>query len=549
MATAAPRAIGRGRVKPLDDILATAEKKSLKRSLGPFQLTLLGIGAVIGTGIFVLTATAAQKAGPGMMISFMVAGAVCAVAALCYSELASMVPVAGSAYTYSYAVMGEVMAWLVGWALILEYALGASAVAVGWSGFITGLLDSIGLHVPHALAVGPPIQWGFLQGGEVGGLINLPAVLVVAFVTTLLVIGTKESATFNAVLVVIKVTALTLFLIITLPMISGHAANFHPFAPRGWGNPLSSSGTGILGAAASIFFAYVGFDAVSTAAEETKNPQRNVPIGLIGSLLICTVFYLLVAAGVIGAYGAQPLMDPSTGQYLKEGSPQLYAAAACHTAHAPTVCSKEALAYILRQVSNPIFGNLVGLAAAIALPSVVLLMMYGQTRIFFVMARDGLLPERLSAVHQRFRTPYIVTIVTGVFVAIAAAFLPVGTLADYSNAGTLFAFAAVSLGVMILRRRDPSRPRPFRTPAIYLVAPLSIAGCLLLFVNLNVESKLLFVSWTAVGLVIYFLYGYRNSNVARGIFDVPELSPDAPPSVGIGPLPGAPEPGSKAERD
>jgi APA family basic amino acid/polyamine antiporter len=542
MATVAPRAIGRGRIKPLDDILATAERKSLKRSLGAFQLTLLGIGAVIGTGIFVLTATAAQKAGPGMMVSFMVAGAVCAVAALCYSELASMVPVAGSAYTYSYAVMGEVMAWLVGWALILEYALGASAVAVGWSGFITGLLDSIGLHVPHALAVGPPILWGFLQGGEVGGLINLPAVLIVAAVTTLLVIGTKESATVNAVLVIIKVTALTLFLIITLPMVSGHMENFHPFAPRGWGNPLSASGTGILGAAASIFFAYVGFDAVSTAAEETKNPQRNVPIGLIGSLLICTVFYLLVSAGVVGAYGAQPLMDPATGQYLKEGSPQLYAAAACHVGNAPTVCSKEALAYILRQVSNPIYGNLVGLAAALALPSVVLLMMYGQTRIFFVMARDGLLPERLSAVHERFRTPYIVTIVTGVFVAIAAAFLPVGTLADYSNAGTLFAFAAVSLGVMILRRRDPGRARPFRTPAIYLVAPLSIAGCLLLFVNLNMESKLLFVSWTAIGLVIYFLYGYRHSNVARGIIEVPELAADAPGSVGIAPMPGAPVP-------
>jgi APA family basic amino acid/polyamine antiporter len=548
MATVAPRAPGRGRIKSLDDILATAEKKSLKRSLGAFQLTLLGIGAVIGTGIFVLTATAAQKAGPGMMISFMVAGAVCAVAALCYSELASMVPVAGSAYTYSYAVMGEMMAWLVGWALILEYALGASAVAVGWSGFITGLLDSVGVHLPHALKVGPPIQWGFLQGGEIGGMINLPAVLVVAFVTTLLVIGTRESATFNAVLVVIKVTALTFFLIITLPMVSGHAANFHPFAPRGWGNPLSSSGTGILGAAASIFFAYVGFDAVSTAAEETKNPQRNVPIGLIGSLLICTVFYLLVSAGVVGSFGAQPLIDPATGHFFKEGSPELYASAQCTAAHAPTVCSKEALAHILREVSNPLFGNLVGLAAAIALPSVVLLMMYGQTRIFFVMARDGLLPERLSRVHERFRTPYVVTIVTGVVVAIAAAFLPVGTLADYSNAGTLFAFAAVSLAVMILRKRDPSRVRPFRTPALYLVAPLSIAGCLLLFVNLNMESKLLFVSWTVIGLVVYFLYGYRNSNVARGIVEVPELDPDAPPSVGIGPLPGAPEPGSPEER-
>src|SRR5215210_6835691 len=496
MASAAPReGLLLGRVKSLDAILATAEKKGLHRSLGAFQLTLLGIGAVIGTGIFVLTATAAQKAGPGMMVSFIIAGAVCAVAALCYSELASMVPVAGSAYTYSYAVTGELVAWLVGWALILEYALGASAVAVGWSGFISGLLDSVGVHLPHALKVGPPIQWGFLQGGEVGGFINLPAVLVVAFVTTLLVIGTKESATFNAVLVVIKVTALTLFLIITLPMISGHASNFTPFAPRGWGNPLSSSGTGILGAAASIFFAYVGFDAVSTAAEETKNPQRNVPIGLIGSLLICTVFYLLVAGGVVGAYGAQPLIDPATGLAFKEGSPALYASAACQAADMPTVCSKEALAHILRQVSSPGLGNLVGLAATLALPSVVLLLMYGQTRVFFVMARDGLLPERLSAVHPRFRTPHVVTIVTGIFVAIAAAFLPVGTLADYSNAGTLFAFAAVSLGVMILRKKDPGRPRPFRTPALYVVAPLSIVGCLLLFVNLNVESKLLFASW------------------------------------------------------
>src|SRR6476646_10067413 len=530
MATTAPRT-GGARIKSLDAILATAEKKSLKRSLGAFQLTMLGIGAVIGTGIFVLTATAAQKAGPGMMISFIIAGFVCAVAALCYSELASMVPVAGSAYTYSYAVMGEIVAWMVGWALILEYALGASAVAVGWSGVASGLLDSIGVHLPHALKVGPQIQWGFLQGGEIGGVFNLPAVLVVAFVTTLLVIGTKESATFNGLLVVIKITALTLFLIITLPMISGHASNFEPFAPRGWGNPLSSSGTGILGAAASIFFAYVGFDAVSTAAEETKNPQRNVPIGLIGSLLICTVFYLLVAAGVVGAYGAQPVMDPATGLAFKEGSPELFASAACQAAHAPTVCSKEALAHILREVSNPLFGNLVGLAAAIALPSVVLLVMYGQTRVFFVMARDGLLPDRLATVHPKFRTPYIVTIVTGVFVAIAAAFLPVGTLADYSNAGTLFAFAAVSLGVMILRKKDPNRPRPFRTPALFIVAPLSIAGCLLLFINLNNESKLLFVSWTVIGLIVYFLYGYRHSNVARGITEVPELAPEAP---GIG---------------
>ena len=539
MATLAPRAGGRGRIKSLDAILATAEKKSLKRSLGAFQLTLLGIGAVIGTGIFVLTATAAQKAGPGMMISFMIAGAVCAVAALCYSELASMVPVAGSAYTYSYAVMGEVVAWLVGWALILEYALGASAVAVGWSGHVVPVLDSIGIHLPHALTVGPKIEWGFLQGGEVGGLVNLPAVVIVGLVTTLLVIGTKESATFNAVLVLIKVTALTLFIAVTLPMISGHSANFHPFTPRGWGSPLSSSGAGVLGAAASIFLAYVGFDAVSTAAEETKNPQRNVPIGLIGSLLICTVFYLLVAGGVIGAYGAQPLFNGAVP--FKEGSPELYASAACQAANAPLVCSKEALAYVMRQVSTPMLGNIIGLAATIALPSVVLLMMYGQTRVFFVMARDGLLPDRLSSVHPKFRTPWVVTIVTGIFVAIAAAFLPVGTLADYSNAGTLFAFAAVSVGVMVLRFTDPGRPRPFRTPLLFVVAPLSIAGCLLLFFSLGIESKELFVAWTILGLIFYFLYGYRHSHVARGVVDVPELAADAP-GMGIAPMPGAPVP-------
>ena len=509
-----------GRVKSLDAILATAEKKSLHRSLGAFQLTMLGIGAVIGTGIFVLTATAAQKAGPGMIVSFVIAGAVCAVAALCYAELASMVPVAGSAYTYSYAVMGELMAWLVGWALILEYALGASAVAVGWSGHMVGLLDSLGVHLPHALVVGPKISFGsFLEGGEAGGMLNLPAVLITGLVTWLLVVGTKESATVNAVLVAVKIAALTLFVAVTVPMIAGHGGNFHPFTPRGWGNPFGSSGAGVLGAAASIFFAYVGFDAVSTAAEETKNPQRNVPIGLIGSLLICTIFYLLVAGGAIGSYGAQPLYQPNGLPYV-EGSPELYASAACHAANAPLVCSKEALAFVLRQVGSPALGNVIGLAATIALPSVVLLMMFGQTRVFFVMARDGLLPSALSAVHPRFKTPWVVTIVTGIVVAVAAAFFPVSQLADYSNSGTLFAFAAVSLGVMILRLTDKDRIRPFRAPLLFVVAPLSIAGCAVLFLSLGIQSKMLFLVWTLIGLAIYFSYGYRHSNVARGIVDV-----------------------------
>ncbi|MBS0359750.1 MAG: amino acid permease [Proteobacteria bacterium] len=505
------------RVKSLDAILATAEKKSLHRSLGPLQLTLLGIGAVIGTGIFVLTAAAAQKAGPGMMISFIIAGSVCAVAALCYSELASMVPVAGSAYTYSYAVMGELVAWLVGWALILEYALGASAVAVGWSGHIIGLLDSLGVHLPHALTVGPKVVLGsFLEGGEAGGIVNLPAVIITILVTGLLVYGTKESATVNAVLVAIKVTALTLFIVLTIGMVGGHMDHFTPFTPRGWGNPLSSAGTGVLGAAASIFFAYVGFDAVSTAAEETRNPQRNVPIGLIGSLLICTLFYLLAAGSAIGAYGAQPLAGPN-GMPYDAGSPDMAAACTALGAHTPLVCSKEALAYVLREVGHPFFGNLVALAATIALPSVVLLMMYGQTRIFFVMARDGLLPKGLSAVHPKFKTPWVITLVTGVVVALFAAFLPVGQLADYSNSGTLFAFAAVSAGVMILRFTDPNRVRPFRTPLVFVVAPASIIGCIVLFMSLDGKSKGLFAVWTILGLIFYFLYGFWRSNVRLGI--------------------------------
>jgi APA family basic amino acid/polyamine antiporter len=504
------------RIKSLDAILATAEKKSLHRSLGPLQLTLLGIGAVIGTGIFALTATAAQKAGPGMMVSFMIAGTVCALAALCYSELASMVPVAGSAYTYSYAVMGELVAWLVGWALILEYALGASAVAVSWSGHMVGLLDSFGVHLPHALTVGSKMSFGsFLEGGEIGGIVNLPAVLIAIAVTAILIYGTKESATVNAVLVVIKVTALSLFVIVTVPMIAGHPGHFTPFTPRGWGNPLSSSGTGVLGAAASIFFAYVGFDAVSTAAEETRNPQRNVPIGLIGSLAICTLFYLLAAGGAVGALGAQPLMGPNGA--FDPGSAEMAARCTAIGAHSPMVCSKEALAYILREVGHPVLGNLVALAATIALPSVVLLMMYGQTRIFFVMARDGLLPPVFSAVHPKFRTPWVITLVTGTIVSLFAAFLPVGQLADYSNSGTLFAFAAVSLGVMILRFTDPKRVRPFKTPFIWVVAPASIIGCVVLFMSLDSKSKALFIVWTMLGLVLYFSYGFWRSNVRRGV--------------------------------
>ncbi len=497
------------RVKPLDAILATAEKKSLHRSLGAFQLTMLGIGAVIGTGIFVLTAEAAQKAGPGMMISFIIAGFVCAVAALCYAEMSAMVPVSGSAYTYSYAVMGELLAWMVGWALILEYAVAAGAVSVGWSGYVVGLIENaFGIDIPDLLVRGP----------YDGGMINLPAMLIAGLVTWLLVIGTKESATVNSILVSIKVSALTLFIILAVPVMK--MQNFEPFSPLGFG--------GIGAAAASIFFAYVGFDAVSTAAEETKNPQRNMPIGLIGSLAVCTVFYLLVAAGVIGSVGAQPVLDAS-GLGLEPGSRELAAQCAAMGDQA-VVCSKEALAWTLREIGWPQVGNLIGLAAGLALPSVILMMMFGQTRIFFVMSRDGLLPESFSKIHPTYNTPHVITILTGIAVALFAAFFPVGLLANISNSGTLFAFAAVSIAVIVIRRTDPTRHRPFRTPAIWLTAPISVLGCLYLFYKLDPKSQMLFAIWAAIGLLVYFGYSRSRSHVGRGLVEVHEADADAPPT-------------------
>ena len=520
------------RVKSLDAILATAEKKSLHRSLGPVQLTLLGVGAIIGTGIFVLTASAAQKAGPGMMYSFVIAGLVCAVAALCYSELAAMAPVSGSAYTYTYAVMGELMAWTVGWALILEYAVAASAVSVGWSGYVMGLIErGLGFDWPDLLQAGP--VWSIVNGipsaDFSAGIINVPAIIVALAVTLLLMVGTTESARVNAILVAIKVAALTAFVVLTIPVIK--AANFVPFQPNGWFGPEGTSGMGIVGAAASIFFAYVGFDAVSTAAEETKNPQKNVPIGLIGSLAICTIFYLLVAAGAVGAIGAQPVLG-ADGSAVQPGSPAFTAACALAENASQLVCSNEALAHVLREINFPGVGNMLGTAALLALPSVILMMIYGQTRIFFVMARDGLLPQGLTKVHPKWKTPYIVTLFTGIAVAIAGALFPVGQLADISNSGTLFAFFMVSLAVMILRVKEPSRHRPFKTPLIWIIAPLSAAGCAFLFWNLPHDAKMVLPIWGGIGLVIYFLYGIRKSHMRKGYTEVHENDADIPPPPG-----------------
>jgi APA family basic amino acid/polyamine antiporter len=484
------------RIKPLDAILASAEKRSLHRSLGGFQLTMLGVGAIIGTGIFVLTAEAAQKAGPGMMLSFILAGFVCAVTALCYAELAAMVPVSGSAYTYSYAVLGELIAWIVGWALILEYTIAASAVSVGWSNYFVPLIQhSFDIHIPLYLS----------KGYFAGGLINVPAVFIAALVTTLLALGTRESATVNAVLVCIKVAALVLFCALALPVVK--MSNFYPFAPLG--------ALGIGGAAASIFFAYVGFDAVSTAAEETKNPQRNMPIGLIGSLLICTVFYLLVASGAIGSIGAQPMVD-AAGQGIEPGTPEMLQACMDPAKHSYLVCSDEPLAHVLREIGWDKVSRLIGLAAFLALPSVILMMMFGQTRVFFSMARDRLLPDVLTKIHPRFNTPHVVTMITGAVVMCAAAFFPVGKLADLSNGGTLAAFFAVALGVMILRRTAKERKRPFRTPGIWVVGPLALIGCVSLFLLLPLVTILVFFGWAAFGLVVYRFYGYKRSTLSPG---------------------------------
>jgi APA family basic amino acid/polyamine antiporter len=436
----------------------------------------------------VLTAVAANKAGPGMMWSFIIAAAVCALTALIYAEIASMVPVAGSAYTYSYAVLGEFIAWMVGWALVLEYAVAACAVAVGWSGYVNGLLASKGWGLPLFLTAGPMDTVTLPDGTVAAGSFNLLAFLISLVITFLLVIGTSKSAKVNAVLVAIKIAALIMFIALAMPAVN--SANFSPMFPNGWGSPLGGTGAGVLGAAASIFFAYVGFDAVSTAAEETKNPNRNIPIGLIGSLAVCTVFYLLVAYAATGAVGAQP------GGSLSQ--------------------AKDPLAFVLREIGHPTAGWLVGLAAGLALPSVILMMIYGQTRIFFTMARDGLLPEAFAKVHPTFHTPHVVTIVTGVLVALFAAVFKVALLADVSNTGTLFAFFVVAWGVMVLRKRDPARPRPFRTPLIWVVGPLAMIGCAVLFASLDKVSLTWFVVWASIGLLVYFTYSMRRSALAPG---------------------------------
>ncbi|WP_395650846.1 amino acid permease [Brevundimonas sp.] len=447
-----------------------ADHHRLKPTLSWWHLVALGVGAIVGTGIYTLVGVGANMAGPAVIVSFLIAGAICACAALAYAEVATMIPASGSAYTYSYVVLGELIAWVVGWCLILEYSLVVSAVAVGWSGYAVGFLQSVGVDLPIAITAGP----------HAGGLVNLPAVAIVGVVAGLLALGSKESATVNAVLVVIKIAALVVFVAVALPHFD--AANFKPFMPNGFAaHAVNGVQIGVMAAAAIIFFAFYGFDAVSTAAEETKNPGRDMPIGIVGSMIVCTLIYVLVAAVAVGAM--------PVAEFAK---------------------SPEPLALILRQLSSNTAAAVVGAAAVIALPTVILAFLFGQSRIFFVMARDGLFPAALAKVSPRTGTPVRITVLTAVVVAILAGLVPLDEIAALANAGTLVAFVAVGACMLVLRKQNPDAKRVFRTPAAWVVGPLGILGCLYLFFSLPTVTHVFFVIWTVLGLALYFLWGARR---------------------------------------
>jgi APA family basic amino acid/polyamine antiporter len=447
---------------------ASAEGFGLKRALGALDLTLLGIGAIVGAGIFVLTGVAAARyAGPAIVLSFTVSGFACAMAALCYAEFAAMIPVAGSAYSYSYATMGELVGWIIGWDLVLEYAVGAAAVAVGWSGYLRVILAGLRVQLPSSLMHAP--------GSAPGAIIDLPALLIVLAISAILYIGISESARLNSIIVAIK-----LFVVVLVIVIGGFyikPANWSPFAPMGWG--------GVMKGAAVIFFAYIGFDAVSTAAEEVVNPKRDLPLGILGSLFVCTLLYILVAAVLTG-------MVPAT---------------------AIDINAPLASAFVIRGL-NAVSG-IISLGAVAGLTSVLLVLLLGQSRIFFAVSRDGLLPAAFSKVHPKYRTPYIPTTITAIAVGLTAAFLPIQEIAELTNIGTLFAFVLVCAGVWILRRIEPELKRPFRTPLVPLVPVLGMFFCAYLMLSLPAVTWIRFFVWMALGFAIYFSYGRFHSRIAR----------------------------------
>jgi APA family basic amino acid/polyamine antiporter len=450
------------------------EEHRLKQSLSWPHLVALGVGAIVGTGILTLIGVGAGKAGPAVILSFAIAGIICACAALAYAEVATMIPASGSAYTYSYSVFGELIAWMIGVALILEYTLVVSAVAVGWSGYAAGFLKSIGMGLPDAL----------IQGPELGGVINLPAIFIIWVVAGLLMAGTRESATLNAILVVIKMAALALFIAVALPVFN--SAHFDPFMPFGFPKSgAAGSEVGVMAAAAIIFFAFYGFDAIATAAEEAKNPSRDLAIGIVGSMLVCVLIYMIVAAAAIGA-----------------------------VAYTGFANSPEPLALILREIGQPWAARVLGASAVIALPTVILAFFYGQSRIFFTVARDGLLPQTLARVSRR-GTPVRITVFTAIVTSVFAGLIPLTAIAALANAGTLAAFVAVCAAMLVLRKREPNRERKFRAPAAWPVGIFGILGCLYLFYSLPQKTQLFFVAAQAIGLFLYLVYGANAAEKAR----------------------------------
>jgi basic amino acid/polyamine antiporter, APA family len=490
------------RTKNLDDILATLgdEKRSLKRSLGPVNVTLIGIGAIIGAGIFATIGTAAAGdasrpgAGPSLMISFVITAVVCAFTALCYAEMAAMVPISGSAYTYSYATMGELVAWIIGWDLILEYAIGNVAVAISWANYFRSFIhDAFGVDIPQWLST------DFRTARKIPGLIesaphlfgipvvfNLLALGIVALITVVLVWGIKESAEFNAVMVGIKILVLLFFIVIAFYFVSpsGMVRNWEPFQPMGWG--------GTLAGAAVVFFAYIGFDAVSTVAEETKNPARDLPVGIIASLVICTIFYIVVAAVFTGLMPYHELVRRLATEQAE-----------------PLTMAINHVAPSARWASG-----IVAFGSVIAHTAVLLVFQLGQPRIFFSIARDGMLPPGFAKVHPKFKTPYVTTILTGVVVGGFAAVMSIDEMVDLTNIGTLFAFVLVCVGIIILRHRDPQRHRPFKVPlGAWLLPGLGAASCLFLMIYLPPTSWWRFVAWLMLGLSVYLSYGYVHSHL------------------------------------
>ena len=470
--------------KSIGELQAEAERGVLRRSLGPLNLTALGIGSIIGTGIFVLTgAAASQFAGPALVISMVIAAVGCAFAGLCYAEFASMIPVSGSAYTYAYATMGELMAWIIGWDLVLEYALSAATVAVGWSGYAASLLRDVGVVLPAQLVAGPGQTVALADGTAAQGVFNVPAALSVLAVSALLVRGIRESARVNTAIVLVKLTVLVLFVVAGISYV--RPENWTPFVPPNQGTFGHFGWSGVLRGAGVIFFAYIGFDAVSTAAQEAKNPRRDMPIGILASLGICTALYIAVALVLVGIVSYTELNVP------------------------------DPIAVGIDATGLTWFSPIIKLGAILGLLSVMLVVLLGQTRIFYSMSRDGLLPPLFRAVHPRFRTPHYSTMLVGVIVALAAGLLPIGVLSVLTSMGTLLAFTIVCVGVIILRRTNPELERPFRTPGMPWVPLLGAAICLAQMAGLPGSAWERLAIWLAIGLIIYFVYGRRRAAAER----------------------------------